>query len=50
MRGFLDMWLSTTIKINLDTLNSSTILEIVVNTIKNGVHSVDTNVLAGKRW
>ena len=34
MRGFLDMWLSTTTKINLDTLNSSTILEIVVNTIK----------------
>ena len=49
MRGFLDMWLSTTTKINLDTLNSSIILEIVVNTIKNGVHSVDTNVLAGKR-
>ena len=47
MRGFLDMWLFMTTKINLDTLNSSTILEIVLNTIKNGVHSVDTSVLAG---
>ena len=44
MRGFLRMWLSMTTKINLDTLNSSTILEIVLNTIKNGVHSVDTSV------
>ena len=44
MRGFLDMWLSMTTKINLDKLNSSTILEIVLNTIKNGVHSVDTSV------
>ena len=48
MRGFLAIWLSTTTKINLYTLNSSTILEIVVNTIKNGVDSVYTNVFSGK--
>ena len=46
--GFLAIWLSTTTKINLNALNSSTILEIVVNTIKNGVHSVYTNVFSGK--
>ena len=48
MRGFLAIWLSTTTKINLYILNSSTILGIVVNTIKNEVYSDYTNVFSGK--
>ena len=47
MRGFLAIWLSTTTKINLYILNSSTILGIVANTIKNGVYSDYTNVFSG---